>query len=156
MNLNIIGIEENIASQIVSKLNILLSDYQIYYQNLRGFHWNIQGKRFFSLHEKFEELYNHSAQTIDDIAERILTLGNTPFHSFDEYLKNAHIKPEKYVHDSEVAARIVIQNLNHLISHQREIIKIAAEGGDEGTISLISELTTFQEKTIWMFNAWLK
>ncbi|MDQ3395299.1 MAG: DNA starvation/stationary phase protection protein [Bacteroidota bacterium] len=156
MNANIIGIEENIATNIVSKLNVLLSDYQIYYQNLRGFHWNIQGKRFFSLHEKFEELYTHTAQTIDDIAERILTLGSTPLHSFEDYLTNAHIKAEKNVHDAELAAQIVIQNLNHLLKHQREVIKIAAEGGDEGTVGLISELTTIQEKNIWMFNAWLK
>lgn len=156
MESNIIGIEENTAAQLVSKLNVLLSDYQIYYQNLRGFHWNIQGKRFFSLHDKFEELYNHTAQTIDDLAERILTLGSTPLHSYEDYLNNAHIKAEKNVHDAENAAQIVIQNLNHLISHQRQIIKIAAEGGDEGTIGLLSELTTFQEKIIWMFNAWLK
>ncbi len=156
MESNIIGIEENVANQIASKLNVLLADYQIYYQNLRGFHWNIQGKRFFILHEKFEELYTHTAQTIDDIAERILTLGSTPFHSFEDYLTNAHIKAEKNIHDSETAAQIIIQNLNHVISHQRQIIKLAADGADEGTIGLISELTTYQEKNIWMFNAWLK
>ncbi|CAN5578114.1 Dps family protein [soil metagenome] len=156
MESNLIGIQENLASEITAKLNILLSDYQIYYQNLRGFHWNIQGNRFFSLHEKFEELYTHTAQTIDDIAERILTMGNTPLHTFEDYIQNAHIKPEKNVHDADTAAQAVIQNLNHLIGHQRQIIKMAAEAGDEGTIGMLSELTTFQEKTIWMFNAWLK
>lgn len=156
MDSNIIGIEKQSATEISSKLNVLLSDYQIYYQNLRGFHWNIQGNRFFSLHEKFEELYTHTAQTIDDIAERVLTLGSTPLHSFEDYLSTAHIKALKNVHDAETAARAVIENLNHLISHQRQIIKLAAEASDEGTIALLSELTTFQEKTIWMFNALLK
>ncbi|MDQ3536001.1 MAG: DNA starvation/stationary phase protection protein, partial [Bacteroidota bacterium] len=83
-------------------------------------------------------------------------LGSTPFHTFEDYINYAHIKAEKNVHDSETAAQVVIQNLNHLISHQRQIIKLAAEGGDEGTIGLISELTNVQEKNIWMFNAWLK
>lgn len=156
MDSNIIGIEKQSATEISSKLNVLLSDYQIYYQNLRGFHWNIQGNRFFSLHEKFEELYTHTAQTIDDIAERVLTLGSIPLHSFEDYLSTAHIKALKNVHDAETAAKAVIENLNHLISHQRQIIKLAAEASDEGTIALLSELTTFQEKTIWMFNALLK
>ena len=67
-------------SNIINKLNQLLSDYHIYYQNLRGFHWNIKGRDFFELHVKFEELYTDTAVKIDEVAERILTLGTPMFH----------------------------------------------------------------------------
>jgi starvation-inducible DNA-binding protein len=57
----------------------------LYYQNLRGIHWNIKGRAFFDLHVKFEELYNDANMKVDEIAERILTLGETPLHTFDDY-----------------------------------------------------------------------
>lgn len=155
-NSNMIGMEESVASGISEKLNVLLADYQVYYQNLRGFHWNIQGNRFFSLHEKFEELYLSTAEVIDEIAERILTLGHVPLHTFNDYVATAHLKAQKDISDAETAANAVVQNLNHLIGHQRTIIKLAAESGDEGTIALLSEFTTVQEKNVWMFTALLK
>lgn len=155
-NSNMIGMQESVAANISEKLNVLLSDYQVYYQNLRGFHWNIQGNRFFSLHEKFEELYLDTAETIDEVAERILTLGQVPLHTFSDYVATAHLKAEKNVNDAEAATSAVIENLSHLISHQRAIIKIAAEASDEGTVALLSELTTVQEKNVWMFTALLK
>jgi starvation-inducible DNA-binding protein len=74
------------TTEIASELNVLLANYQIYYQNLRGFHWNIQGRDFFELHVKFEELYNDGAIKIDEVAERILTIEATPLHSFTDYL----------------------------------------------------------------------
>jgi starvation-inducible DNA-binding protein len=73
---NILGLPVKETEEIVSELNLLLSNYQVYYQNLRGIHWNIRGKRF-DLHVKFEELYNDSQLKIDMIAERVLTLGGT-------------------------------------------------------------------------------
>ncbi len=94
-NSNMIGMEESVAFGISEKLNVLLADYQVYYQNLRGFHWNIQGNRFFSLHEKFEELYLSTAEVIDEIAERILTLGHVPLHTFNDYVATAHLKAQR-------------------------------------------------------------
>ena len=73
------------SEKLIIELNQLLSDFHIYYQNTRGFHWNIKGKRFFELHVKFEELYTEALTSIDEIAERILTIGGTPLHAFDDY-----------------------------------------------------------------------
>jgi starvation-inducible DNA-binding protein len=78
MKTNILGLPVK-KQKKKSELNLLLSNYQVYYQNLRGIHWNIRGKRFFDLHVKFEELYNDSQLKIDMIAERVLTLGGTPY-----------------------------------------------------------------------------
>jgi starvation-inducible DNA-binding protein len=72
---------------VIENLNKLLADYQIYYQNLRGLHWNVKGAMFFMLHEKFEEYYNEASEVVDEIVERILMIGGQPLHTFTEYLK---------------------------------------------------------------------
>ena len=74
MSLNTLGLNKAKVEKEVELLNILLANYQTYYQNLRGVHWNIKGKRFFELHIKFEELYTAAQEQVDQIAEHILTL----------------------------------------------------------------------------------
>lgn len=141
---------------LIEKLNILLADYQIYYQNLRGFHWNIQGKHFFQLHAKFEELYTDSAVKIDDIAERILTIEGKPLHSFDDYIKTSTIKAKKDIHDGEGAVSAIIEDLKNILDLEREIKEMAVEASDDGTEDLMSDFIDEQEKTLWMMKAWLK
>ena len=84
--LDFIKLDESKVSGIIDSLQQLLADYQIYYANLRGFHWNIKGHDFFVLHSKFEEMYNDTAEKIDAIAERILQLGGTPANKYSDYL----------------------------------------------------------------------
>ena len=91
-NNNNIGLNIEKSKKVAENLNDLLSNYQLFYMNLRGFHWNIKGKKFFELHLKFEELYNDALIKVDEIAERILTLSETPFHSFKKYLDTTEIK----------------------------------------------------------------
>ena len=140
----------------IEKLNNLLADFQIYYQNLRGFHWNIQGRDFFELHVKFEELYNDSALKIDEIAERILTIGGTPLHSFQDYINVSTITPMTNVHDGEMAVKTIVSNLEALIVLEREIKELAGSDGDSGTEDQMSAFIELQEKTLWMYKAWLK
>ncbi|WP_109831360.1 Dps family protein [Reichenbachiella versicolor] len=142
--------------EIIEKLNSLLSDFQIYYQNLRGFHWNIQGREFFELHAKFEELYNDTAVKIDDIAERILTVEGTPIHAFEDYLSTAEIKPVKNVHDGETAVKTIIDNLQSIIAKEKDIKETAGSLDDGGTEDQMSAFIEEQEKTLWMYKAWLK
>src|SRR6188768_1894947 len=103
MKTNILGLPVKESELLVKELNVLLSNFQVYYQNLRGLHWNIRGKRFFELHVKFEELYNQAQLRIDEIAERVLTLGGTPLHTFDDYLKNNSLKVAKDITNDEEA-----------------------------------------------------
>ncbi|MEE4196807.1 MAG: Dps family protein [Bacteroidales bacterium] len=140
-------------SEIVKKLNLLLSDYEIYYQNLRALHWNIKGKMFFMLHEKYEEYYNQSAEIIDEIAERILMLGATPFHTYEDFLKNATIKPVKDIKDANKSVHIVLENNEVLLNKTYEALAVADESGDEGTLALLSDIIGGLEKTIWMLNS---
>ncbi len=153
---NTIGIKEKSAATLAEKLNVLLANYQIYYQNLRGFHWNIQGRQFFTLHAKFEELYNDTLVIIDDVAERILTLDEKPLHTLEDYFANTSIKSYKNVNDGVEAAKAIVANLQTIIEVQRDVLEVASEAGDEGTVDMISDLIARQEKNTWMFNAYLK
>ena len=87
MNTTVLGLDKEKSIELVKELNVLLANFQVYYQNVRGLHWNIKGKSFFELHVKFEELYTDSQLKVDLIAERILTLQGTPLHTFDDYIK---------------------------------------------------------------------
>lgn len=141
---------------IAKGLNDLLANYQIYYQNLRGFHWNIQGKYFFELHIKFEELYNDSAIKIDEVAERILTIGHTPIHTFKDYLDTATLVPAKGVHDGVKAVETIVSNLNAIVDQQKTLRTEAEKSEDSATGDLLATFVEEQEKTLWMYNAWLK
>ena len=144
------------SEQISERLNLLLADYQIFYQNLRGFHWNIQGKHFFELHAKFEEQYTDAAEKVDMIAERILSIGGKPLHAFDDYLEHSRIDPKKNIHDGEGSVKGIVADLSHLLEIEKEIKETAADSSDDGTEDLMSDFIDEHEKTLWMFNAWLK
>lgn len=156
MKNNSLGLNYQKVEILAAELNILLSNFQIYYQNLRGLHWNIRGKRFFDLHLKFEELYNDSQLKIDLIAERVLTLGGTPLHTFEDYLNNNKIPVGKHISNDEEAVNLVVTSLAQLLKIERVILNQSDEADDEGTNAMMSDFIKEQEKTIWMMKAWLE
>lgn len=156
MRTNEIGLKIKESKALVEKLNELLANYEVFYQNLRNFHWNVTGPHFFELHAKFEELYNQAFEGIDEVAERILTLGVRPFSSFEEFIENSQIEEAKKVTDAKEMVEITRENLNTLLKLEREVLETAAEQGDEGTVTLISDYITAKEKTVWMLSAYLK
>ncbi len=153
---NIIGIEKDKAAALVNSLNSLLANYQVHYQNLRGFHWNIVGPNFFELHTKFEELYTVANESVDQIAERILTLEGQPLHSFSQYLEVAEIKPAVDVSNTEGTVGTTINDLQVLIAKEREIVELASDANDEGTVDLMSDYINQQEKLTWMLSAYMR
>ena len=155
-NTNLIGLDKEKTKELAKKLNELLSSFQIYYQNLRGFHWNIQGRDFFELHLKFEELYNTALLNLDEIAERILTLGEEPLHSFSDYLDTSKIKEVKNCYSGEDAIAHILNMLKSLLEIERESLKLASISYDEGSAALMSNYIQDQEKLMWMLNAWQK
>ncbi|WP_299452138.1 DNA starvation/stationary phase protection protein [uncultured Microscilla sp.] len=153
--LNLIGLDKEQAGKLANDLNQLLANFQIHYQNLRGFHWNIKGKNFFELHTKFEELYTDAQEKIDQVAERILTLGFTPLHAFSDYLEHAQIVEGKNVLEDQEAVNMLIQSMQTLITIERQALEHAANLHDEETVAMLSDFIATQEKTVWMFSAWL-
>ncbi|HMB64866.1 MAG TPA: Dps family protein [Eudoraea sp.] len=155
MKLNSIGLNAGKSIALSKELNVLLANFQRYYQNLRGIHWNIRGKRFFDLHVKFEELYNDANLKVDEIAERILTLGGVPLHTFEDYITNAKVPVGKNVSRDEDAIRLIVDSLTELLMIERRVLDTSAGADDEGTNSMMSDFITEQEKTVWMMKAWL-
>ncbi|MFN8236782.1 MAG: DNA starvation/stationary phase protection protein [Chitinophagales bacterium] len=155
-NFSQIGLDNKQSEALAADLNKLLANFQLYYQNARGLHWNIKGKHFFELHVKFEEIYNDAQLKIDLVAERILTLGFTPMHTFTDYLKKSSIKEGRNISDAKNAVELIVSSLQTIIVLERAILKTAEKLDDEGTITLLTDFITQQEKEIWMYSSWLK
>ncbi len=150
-----IGLDKTKSKLLADKLNNLLADYMMLYQNTRGLHWNIRGEKFFELHLKFEELYTNLLLKVDEVAERILTLEATPLHTFDDYQNTAKIKCVKNVSDGKEGIKSIIKAFEILIIKQREILNLSNDAGDEGTNALMSDYIREQEKLVWMYSAYL-
>ncbi len=107
------------------------------------------------LHEKFEDLYTDLQEKIDEIAERILTLGETPRHTFQDYLELSTIKPVKNMSDGKECVKSILDSFSILLSKEREIVELAGELGDEVTSAIASNYIREKEKLVWMYNAFL-
>lgn len=150
-----IGLEKKSSNKVADKLNILLANYHVYYQNLRNFHWNIKGESFFELHTKFEEFYTEAVENIDEIAERILTLGVRPMSEISEYIKTSKIKEAGKITDDKKMVAKVVDDMNTLLEIERQVISTAGDANDEGTIDMLTSYISSKEKSIWMLNAFL-
>ena len=144
-----------VNNQVVDKLNQLLINYQVHYQNLRLFHWNVKGPFFFVLHEKFEELYNEAAMKIDEVAERVLSLGGTPKGSLNNILSNANIQSHDELLDANAMVNSLIEANKVLIDNVSEVLEEAGQADDEGTLDLFTSYIQELEKQNWMFKSYL-
>lgn len=153
---NAIGLDVAKSKVLAEKLNELLADYSILYQNVRGYHWNIKGEKFFELHAKFQELYENLFVKIDDVAERIKTLGHVPDHKYSAYHKLAKVKERSEVSDGMEGVKDILDSLRTIILLQRELLDLSSDAGDEGTNALMSDYIREQEKLVWMYTAYLK
>ena len=152
--MNYLGLERNEVAKTVDLLNNLLSNYHIYYQNLRNFHWNVDGDNFFELHEQFEALYDDARLKIDEIAERVLTLRMRPVSKMSDYLERARVKESEILNDEYKMVNAILDNHRLLIENMRQVIRSASEIEDEGTIDMIGGFLAEIEKSSWMLDAW--
>jgi starvation-inducible DNA-binding protein len=149
-----IGLKEREVKPIVDHLNDLLANYHIHYQRLRGCHWNVKGGHFFTLHVKFEELYTNAQQTIDDLAERILTLGKPPYSTFSDYIRVSTLKEINTLGMADTdMVQAIMDDFAKLIDMEREIMALTDAAGDDGTNDLINSFMQFKEKNNWMLRS---
>jgi starvation-inducible DNA-binding protein len=152
---NYIGLDQQKSMELADELNKLLANYSIFYQNTRAYHWNVKGDKFFELHTKFEELYNDIFIKIDEVAERILTLGSVPMHTYEDYIKLSEIKESNNTSNGLNNVQQILDAFKILITIQRNILDISGDLGDEGTNALMSDYIREQEKLVWMYSAYL-
>ncbi|MET4083390.1 starvation-inducible DNA-binding protein [Pedobacter sp. UYP30] len=154
MNAKEISLEENKIKPIVDMLNDYLANYQIHYQKLRGCHWNVKGQNFFTLHIKFEELYTNAQVTIDEIAERVLTLGKPPHSTFSDYIAEASIKESQTIGMKDMdMVDVLLDDMANLIELERDLLEKTAKVGDDGTNDMVNRFMQFKEKNTWMLRS---
>ena len=140
---------------MVKSLNLLLASYQVHYQKLRNFHWNVRGEDFFDLHSLFEQLYNEAQVHIDEIAERIRVFGQTPYSTMSGYLEHTEIKEVGTNLMSKDMVREVLADFRILVTLMNEVSETAIESGDHATQDLINSYIRSIEKHHWMLSAFL-
>ncbi|NNC82943.1 MAG: DNA starvation/stationary phase protection protein [Flavobacteriales bacterium] len=151
-----LGYESEDAANVVEKLNLLLANYEVHYQKLRNFHWNVVGPDFFDIHEKLEEQYNFTKEAIDVIAERIRIFGKRPFSTFKEFLDNSEIQEVPADFKSSEMITEVLNDFEILLTHLTETYDEAAEIGDIGTTHMVEEFMQNVEIKYWMFASFNK
>ncbi len=151
-----IGLEAKGREEVAKVLNQYLANLHILYTKLHNYHWNVEGRGFFQLHSKLEELYDATAEELDAVAERILTLGFRPAATLKEYLELATLKEVASV---AVTGDEVIKALQAdfalIIGELRAALKIADENDDQVSVDLFVGSIGNYEKTLWMFRAYL-
>ena len=152
--MDFLHLDEAAMGSVINGLDQLLADYQIFYSNLRGFHWDIKGHGFFVLHGKFEEMYNDVAGKVDELAERILTLGGEPENRYSRYLEKAKIQEVSGYSCADKALKNILDTYSYLIGEERKVLAAASEAGDESTAAMMSDYLKEQEKLVWMLVAY--
>ncbi|MDU4960796.1 MAG: DNA starvation/stationary phase protection protein [Sporomusaceae bacterium] len=142
---------------VAKVLDGFLANLHVLYTKTHNYHWNVEGKQFFAVHAKLEEIYEHIADEIDEVAERILIIGHRPSSSLAEYLKLATLKEAASESiNGEAAVKSLLSDFKELTAELKNGIKTAQEAGDEVTADLLIGSLTYYEKTVWMFKAFLK
>lgn len=141
--------------KVAEVLNKQIANWNVLYVKLHNYHWFVKGEQFFTLHEKFEELYNEAATYIDEIAERLLALGGKPLATMKEYLENASIKEAAGNEDANEMVRAIANDFAVLIEELKEGMELAQEAGDEGTSDMLLGIRQSLEKHNWMLRSFL-
>ncbi len=149
-----LGLDKSATEAVAGKLGKLLADLHIVYGHLHALHWNIEGKQFFGVHRELQSMYENLAEQIDEVAERMLILGHRPATTFKEYLATSSLEElpsRKY--SAEETAKLVLQDLAHLIKELRALIETAGEHNDEASADLGVEMLGEFEKQNWFWSA---
>ncbi|MBX2857516.1 MAG: DNA starvation/stationary phase protection protein [Cellvibrionaceae bacterium] len=154
MTINI-GIQESDRVAIAEGLKKLLADSYTLYLQTHNFHWNVTGKNFRERHLMFEEQYTELATAVDDIAERIRTLGVTAPGTYSAFAALSSIEEVESVPDADEMVAYLLKGHEQVVKTAREVLKSAQKATDESTASLVSDRMALHEKTAWMLRAML-
>lgn len=142
-------------SNLHDVLNSQVANWTILYMKLHNYHWYVKGGQFFTLHVKFEELYNEAALHIDNVAERLLAIGGRPVATLTEILGRSVIKEATNAESAEQMVESIVNDFGRLIAELKEGMEIAEQERDETTGDLLLAIHTSLEKHVWMLSAFL-
>jgi starvation-inducible DNA-binding protein len=135
--------------------NLQIANWNVLYTKLHRFHWYVKGPHFFTLHAKFEELYDEAAATIDELAERLLSIGGSPISTLKEYLQLATIEETNKVLTAEEMVQTIINDFSLIIAELKMAMVAADQNEDEITSGMFEDLSEKLEKHNWMLNSFL-
>ena len=141
--------------KLQKSLNQQIANWSVLYTKLHKYHWYVKGPTFFTLHAKFEEFYNAATLTVDEVAERLLTIGGKPLATLGEYIANATIKEDTKTLTAEEMVADLVNDYQTLVKESREIIEISEAAGDQETADIFTDKISEIEKDVWMLKAFL-
>jgi starvation-inducible DNA-binding protein len=137
-------------------MNQQLANWNVLYAKLHRFHWYVKGPHFFTLHGKFEELYEEAAGTIDDLAERLLITGGKPISTLKEYIQFASIEETSEKLTAEEMVQAIVRDYSQIISELKIGKEAAEQVNDEVTSDMFTELIEKLSKHNWMLTSFLQ
>lgn len=144
------------SKQYIESVNLQVANFTILYEKLHHYHWFLKGHHFFTLHVKFEELYNEVTLHLDAIAERLLIIGEKPISTLKQCLETASIEEASGTGQSEQEmVQAVIDDFSKIIDEMKETIKSAEDAGDHVTADMFIGISESLGKHVWMLNAFL-
>lgn len=136
--------------KVISTMQTAMADTYALYLKTQNYHWHVTGPHFKPLHDLFEDQYNDLFQALDDVAERIITLGGESPATFEEFQKLTNIKPGQKNLNSEAMVEDLRDDHQKVIESFRSVLHAAQEVDDEGTASLVGDRMADHEKMRWM------
>ena len=151
-----IGIREDDRQAIVAGLSRLLADTYTLYLKTHNFHWNVTGPMFQTLHTMFEQQYTELALAVDDVAERIRSLGFPAPGTYSDYAQLSSIAETPGVPSAEDIIRLLVEGNEAVMRAARAAFPAAEKATDESTADLLTERMRVHEKTAWMLRSLLQ
>ena len=143
------------SKELTSIVNKQVANWSVLYIKLDNYHWYVTGPEFFTLHAKFEELYNEAGIHIDELAERLLALGEKPVATMKDCLEMASVKEAEGGESATEMVKSVVEDFTTLIGELKEGMDLSAETGDETTGDMLLAIHASLEKHVWMLNSFL-
>ncbi|MDR1547315.1 MAG: DNA starvation/stationary phase protection protein [Hungatella sp.] len=141
---------------LFEKLNEYLANQQVMYIKLHNLHWYVKGRSFFTLHAKLEELYDQTAQIMDEVAERLLALGCSPVASLKKALALTSVKElEDVPISSDETINSLISDVEYWIRDTKEIVKLAEDSDDGATADQFNGYLAEYQKLLWMLKSYI-
>ncbi|MFA7745871.1 Dps family protein [Salinicoccus roseus] len=141
--------------EVRDALNLQVANFTVLWTKLHNYHWYVKGHNFFSLHEKFEELYDTASTYVDELAERLLAIGGEPIGKQSDAIERASVKEAEYDIDANEMVRQLAQDYDTVIKELDEGRKIAEDAGDDRTADIFIGMITDIEKNNWMLKSFL-
>ncbi|MGN7178205.1 DNA starvation/stationary phase protection protein [Paenibacillus sp. FSL R5-0490] len=141
--------------KLYDALNVQIANWSVLYTKLHRYHWFVKGPLFFTLHEKFEELYNEAAEVVDEAAERLLAIGGLPAASLKEFLSITTLEESNGEKKAEDMVAALASDYKHIKEQLISLAQLAEEREDQVTADFAIGLMEKLDTHIWMLQAYL-